>query len=248
MWVYAVEMHLTRDERLPMTSEAMHTTTMPREWPKAPTAIAVLAACIVVLGTLGAYDALVADTHAIDLQGELDQGFTLPAPFSGALLLGVAAFCLLLAAGPDTGVAPRWAWGAFSLLFVEAGIDEAASIHESLGDAAGIDWMVLYTPLIAVAGVLWFIVLRGLRDRPERVLWLGAAGAWVFSQMLEAYAYGGTEDDAGRPGTGPLSAVEELMEMAGSLLLLWTVLSLYRWSRERERREPAERSARSAER
>jgi hypothetical protein len=216
-----------------MTSEVTRMSTISlREWPEPPRAVRVLAGCIVVMGILGGYDALVADTHALDLQAELAQGFTLPAPFSGALLVGVAAFCVLLSAGPATGVVPRWVWGVFTVLFIEAAADEAASIHETLGNAAGIDWMVLYTPLFIIAGVLWLKVLRGLEGRPERVVWLSAAAAWVFAQMLEVYAYGGTEE--ARPGTGPLSAVEELMEMTGSLLLLWTVLALYRSTQDRQ--------------
>ena len=196
--------------------------------PKPPRLILLLAAGIGLLAVLGAYDAIVADTHAIDLQAELAQGFTLPPLFSGALLIGVSAFCVMLAIRGDSDVAPRWVWGLFSLLFLEAAADEGASIHEGLGTAAGIDWMVLYTPLFLIAGVLWLKVLRGLHARPERMIWLGAAAAWVFSQLLEVYAYGGVDDDAGRPGAGPLGALEELAEMAGSLLLLWTVLSLYR--------------------
>jgi hypothetical protein len=196
-------------------------------WPTPPRPIVLLMGGIVLFAILGAYDALIEDTHSIDLQAELAQGFTLPPLFSGLLLLGVSAYCVLLAMRADTDVAPRWVWGLFSLLFLEAALDEAASIHEGLGDAAGIDWMVLYVPLFLVAGVLWIKVLRGLEGRPERIVWLAAAAAWVVSQMLEAYAYGGVDDGSGRPGTGLFGAIEELLEMTGSLLLLWTVYSLY---------------------
>jgi hypothetical protein len=195
-----------------------------------PPVILILFGCIGLLTIGGAYDALIRDTLVVDLQGELLDGFSVPPLFSGGLLLGVSAYSVLLATGPDAGVAPRWAWGVFSVLFLEAAADETATIHERLGEALNVEWLVLYTPLFLVAGALWVIVLRGLRDRPERALWLGGAACWVVAQMLEAYAYGGTE--VGRPGTGVFSALEELLEMTGSLLLLWTVLSLHRRARK----------------
>src|SRR3954468_3131568 len=162
--------------------------------PKPPRLIVLLALCIGVLGVLGAYDALVADTHAIDLQAELEGGFTLPAPFSGLLLFGVAGYAFLLAGGHGAEVAPRWVWAVFGVLFIEAGLDEMVSIHEKLGNATGIDWMALYMPLFLVAGVLWVKVLRGLAGRPEQRLWLAGAASWVMAQMLEVYAYGGVPD------------------------------------------------------
>jgi hypothetical protein len=57
------------------------------------------------------------------------------------------------------------------------------------------------------------------------------------AQMLEVYAYGGS--DEGRPGAGVTGAVEELLEMTGSLFLLWTVLSLYRRLNQAQASAPA---------
>jgi hypothetical protein len=201
-----------------------------------PRSIRFLVGCIVLLAFLGAYDALVSDTAALDLQAEPKDGLALPAMFSGALLFGVARFAFALARGGSARprVAP-WAWAAFSLLFVEAGVDETLTIHERLGEATGIDWLVLYSPLFLLAGFLWVTVARALAGRPERRLWLAGAGAWVLAQTLELYAYGGTE--TGRPGAGAFGAAEELLEMTGSFFLLWTLYEV--WQRARVARGPA---------
>jgi hypothetical protein len=205
---------------------------MPNAIPKPPRSIVLLVGCIGLLAVGGAYDALIADTQLVDLQAELAQGFTLPALFSGLLLFGVAWFSFRLARGRGDDGVPRWVWGIFVLAFIEAGLDEMVGIHEALGNATGVDWMALYLPLFAIAGVLWLIVLRKLWGRPELLLWVGGAAAWVFAQMLEVYAYGGRPDDNPRPGAGATGAVEEILEMTGSLLLLWTVLALCRRSGE----------------
>jgi hypothetical protein len=206
-----------------------------------PRSIRFLVGCVVLMTLFGAYDALVADTPALDLQAEPKDGLALPAMFSGALLLGVAWLSVELARRPDRAPAARWVWGLFSLLFLEAAVDETVTIHERLGESTGVDWLVLYSPLFAAAGILWVTVLRALEGSPERRLWLGGAGAWVLAQTLELYAYGGTEQ--GRPGAGAFSAAEELLEMTGSLLLLWTLLEV--WQRVRPAREPAARPART---
>ncbi len=197
---------------------------------RSPRPLFVLAACVGVLAVLGGYDALVSDFPAFDLQAELRDGLALPALFSGLLLLGAAIFAALLSRGPGRDVAPHGVWLVFPILFLVASVDEMATIHERLGEAAGIDWMVLYSPLVPIAGYLWFTVLRGLRADPLRPLWIAGAAAWGLSQALEAYAYGGSEE--GRPGAGAFSAAEELLEMTGSLLLLWTLVVLYRRARE----------------
>ena len=128
--------------------------------------IAFLIGCIGLLALGGAYDALIADTHLVDLQAELEDGFYAARAVLGRPAARCRRFSVLLASGRGDAVAPRWIWGVFTVLFLEAATDETVAIHERLGNAAGIDWLVLYTPLFAVAGVLWLKVLRALEGRP----------------------------------------------------------------------------------
>lgn len=187
-----------------------------------PPAVYALGAAIAALAVLGAVDAAVVDLETFDLQNELVDGFNIPVLFSGGLLLAASVLAARLALAGEQTVGRVWLWALFALIFLEASIDEVATIHEELGESVDVDWVVLYLPLFALAGYLWLTVLRGLAGRPERLLWVGGAAAWVAAQGFELIAYGGTEE--ARPGTGVLGAFEELGEMTGTALFVWTLL------------------------
>ncbi len=187
-----------------------------------PTAVYVLGGCIAVLAVLGGVDAVVIDLKTFDLQNELSEGFNVPVLFSSGLLLATSVLAARLAVAGEQTAGRVWVWALLALVFLEAAIDEAATIHEQLGDSVDVDWLVLYLPVFALAGYLWLTVLRGLAGRPERPLWLGGAVAWVAAQALELIAYGGT--DEARAGTGVFGALEELLEMTGTTLFVGALL------------------------
>jgi hypothetical protein len=193
-----------------------------------------LIACIVALGILGIVHDASDRLPAFDLDAEIDFHGLLPVPnvapavFSGLLLFVAAAMALVAAARREKGP-----WLALALLFAFMAVDELAAIHERVDEWLGIPWLIPYAPLIFAAGIFWFAALIELWPAvSERSLWLGGALAWLAAQGLEAIWIAIGSD------TGPtseLSVPEELLEMAGSSMLL---LALYVLLFRRRARQP----------
>jgi len=189
-----------------------------------------------ILHTAGAIDAPVLD---------LDDEYNVPAVYSAALL-GAAAVLAVLYGAVRLDDGPRMRAGATlgaALLFLSA--DEFGQIHERLEDATGVDFMVLYAPVVAVCGVAWLFVLRRLWPRvAPRLLFIGGAAAWVIAQLLEDLQW---HDDIGdgvhAEGYDVMMVFEELLEMAGSLMfclaLLMPIAVAARLSRGDDATQPA---------
>lgn len=109
--------------------------------------------------------------------------------------------------------------GFLAALFVFMGADECLKIHETLEKAAGIDWQILYLPLICAAGVGWFRVIHLFRGR-ERWLWAAGAVAWASSQLFEAAQWGWWTSAPKSDNYHFLMIAEEVLEMSGSALFL----------------------------
>lgn len=181
---------------------------------------------IAVLGLLGA---LVAKhrLHAGAL--DLDHEYTVPAFWSGLLLLAAAAAAALAHS------VLRWrALIAIGVLLAYMGIDEIAGIHEHLESATGVDWQVLLAPLVLLGGVAFVVLLRRLGPRFESLLLVAGAGAWAVSQLLERWEWDG---DVARPGYLTKMVPEETLEMLGSLLILVALLRLWERARARQNGE-----------
>lgn len=182
----------------------------------------LLAACIAALELLGAVHAVTEQLGAFDLDGEihfepLSEAIQLPAIFSGLLLFAASGLAALVARRSH-----QRRWAVLAVLFAFMGIDELAGIHESLGDSLGITWVVPYAPLGVAAGIVWLLALERMwQFVPERGLWVGAALAWVSTQVLEVAWVGGGADS---PLTTKLYLLEEPLEMIGSSMFL---LALY---------------------
>jgi hypothetical protein len=104
------------------------------------------------------------------------------------------------------------------------GTDELIQIHENLGASSGIDWQILYLPVLAAGGACWLGALRRMWEfESERLLWLGGAVAWIVAQMLEFAV-----DHHWTLLIGEIAWAEEILEMSGSSMFL---LALYLVSR-----------------
>lgn len=143
----------------------------------------------------------------------LDNEWSIPAFFSGALLLAAASVALLAAEVPDRGPL-AWALRGLGALFAFMAVDEVVQVHERLEALAGVPWTLLYLPVALAAGVLGLVALRGLWfSRAARACFIAGAGAWLLAQMLESYSIA-DERLVHRWAVLP----EELLEMAGSTL------------------------------
>lgn len=206
-------------------------------WPPMSRTIRAVAVLVGIVAALGVVDAAGGGTQLLGLQTELVDGLTLPPLVSGALLLGVAGVAGTMAVRDWTGAVPRWAWALLALVFAELAVDELLTLHERVGEATRMEWMLLYAPLLGFAGLLWLDVARSMRRLPELVPWVAGATAWGLALALDVYAFG--VDGAQRPGVGAAAAVEELLEMAGAFLLLWALVALHHrvrtaWRPDRE--------------
>lgn len=151
---------------------------------------------------------------------DLDDEGTLPSLWSGGLLAAAAA-----GAWRARAVIGRAALGLAVLLAFMA-VDEVVGVHEALERAVGVDWQVLYLPIIAAGGVGWLLVLRGLRTVPlAAALWVLGAGAWFVAQLLELWEWDGTVK---RTNYYPKMYAEESLEMVGSALWVVALIVLLR--------------------
>ncbi|MDF9392176.1 MULTISPECIES: hypothetical protein [Methylococcus] len=152
---------------------------------------------------------------------DLDREYTVPTLFSGGLLL-MAAWESFTAASSKR--LDAWSF-VLAAMFLEMGFDETLIIHERIEQATGVDWQILYLPVMVFAGIAWFWVFTQLREELLRRLWIAGAIAWTASQLFEAAEWGwGGESRVSLPSYLYLVHVEEMLEMSGSsffLLTLW---------------------------
>lgn len=181
------------------------------------------AGIIALLGVLGILDTAGAiDAPVLDL----DREYNIPPIFSAALLSCAAVFAAFYGAvRVDKGPQMRPA-ALLAVLFLFMSADEFGQIHERLEDATGIDFEVLYAPLVAACGVAWLLVLRRLWPRVgPRLLLMGGAAAWVVAQALEDLQW---HDDIGNGvhanGYEVMMVIEELLEMAGTWMFCLALL------------------------
>jgi hypothetical protein len=169
----------------------------------------VVVPALVVIGIFGVVDTIRAATNShsplleqMNLDGELN----VPSFWSGGLLLAAALVATGVARLND---ALRVPWAMLAVLFAFMAGDEIVQLHERVAYHTGVNWQLIYLPLMLAAAVAWASVVR--RDRSSRLgLLLGAAG-WLVAQILELLWY---------YGKLPLrveATPEEIAEMLGSL-------------------------------
>lgn len=184
----------------------------------------LLAVMIVGFGGMGA---LVHTHPEIVLKlFDLDKERNFPTLFSATLLLCNAALVGLLIRRQEL----RAMYWPLAILFAEMAFDETLRLHENLEDLVGLDWQVIYLPLILAAGLAWLAFLRRFWREPAiRWLWLAGAMAWIVSQFSEAAAWGWWGLYPNQEARGYLAyvVVEETLEMTGSAVLLLALLC--RW-------------------
>ena len=148
-------------------------------------------------------------SHVLDLDFEW-----VPAAFLSAGLLVAAALSWWQ-------LHDAWPARAFASLLAVMSFDELCGLHEWLEKATGVDWELLYAPVVAVAAVGALTLL--LRWGPGRVsgLLVAGGGCWFVAQVLEALEWDG---DVERPHYAFYMVPEELLEMSGSALLLLCAL------------------------
>jgi hypothetical protein len=150
----------------------------------------------------------------------LDAEANVPALWSGFLLLLAAVAAVRVARADRRGGA--WPWWPLAVLFFFMAADEVAGLHEELERQTGVDWQLLYLPLIAGGGAAALGALVRLREQPALAArFLAACAAWGLAQVLEALQWHGAQRAA---GYGEMMVAEETLEMIGSLVFALTLL------------------------
>jgi hypothetical protein len=192
---------------------------------------AVVGAAIALFAAMGAayYTSFPGILKPFDLDGELSNYIYFPAIFSGGLL-----FCGAWAALGEVqiGASPTWAWRGIAALFGFMGIDELVTIHEHLENLTGVDWQLLYVPIVAAGAIFWLAILRSMAPAPlAALMWIGGVAAWLAAQTVEHIEVQKlTFDSHGHPvGALPTQIlVEETGEMIGSALFLLAIVAYAR--------------------
>jgi len=153
---------------------------------------------------------------------DLAREVNVPAFWSGFLLVAAAASALAAARADGRGA--RWPWWPLALLLLFMAGDEVLRIHEWLERQSGIDWHVLYLPLMAVGAAAGVGAVVRLRHHPVLAAGIVASGAaWALAQVLEALQWDGSQQVG---AYGPMMLTEEILEMAGSLGFTLTLLAV----------------------
>jgi hypothetical protein len=114
------------------------------------------------------------------------------------------------------------------LLLVFMGLDEIAKIHERLESATGVDWVVLYLPLMALGGLAALDLLRRSRDRWVSWLLVLGGACWAVAVVLEKLEWPHGDEALPAAHYVLLMIPEELLEIVGSYLIANALVLLIR--------------------
>ena len=215
-----------------------------RDWTETVSRFIVGAAFVVILLGIGR-ELLVAfvGTGTVLQEGrhfDLDREGTLPAWFSGSLLLMSAALAGVFALFDSRdGFINRRPWIVLGVILVFLSLDEVASFHEAIlqvvSDSVGFDgplqfvWIAV-VPILFFLGLFFWRFLLRLPPETRRKIWL--AGALYISGAIGFEMVSGAVEAAGidRSAAAYRAAivVEETLEVSGLVLVLVALLSYAR--------------------
>jgi hypothetical protein len=196
----------------------------------------------VLLGAAGFAVSLSRSVYSADLPHVLQRlGLnaenSVPAWYSGSLLL-LCALALWGVARSTRASGGRYVlhWRVLAAAFAYLSLDEIASLHElanapvrdalDLSGALYLSWVVVAVPLVVGFGLAY---VRFLLHLPARTRWLFVAAAAVFLTGAVGLELPGSvlyeQGETISPAYAAVSALEETMEMLGTVLFLYAVTS-----------------------
>jgi hypothetical protein len=181
-----------------------------------PAAMAVpVLAIICLLGILGViYNSDLSSPFNMEHEG-------MPAAdWSAAVLFGSGS--LFVAARHLMPTHRRVPWLVLGVFLCYMSLDEFTVIHEHLELATGIDWQLLYVPIVLPGALAAVTVLRDLLTvtRVAGLVFVTGIVCWVVSQIFERLEWSSSTVPV-RPGLIP---PEEVLEMTGSALFGFAAL------------------------
>jgi hypothetical protein len=176
------------------------------------------AALIATLATFGILQRTLFPTWSL---ANLDSETSAATFFSATLLWAAAAGWVLVAIVTSDRRKATWTW-AVILIFLA--IDEGNAIHEKLERWSGIDWQVLYIPLLFAAGLTAWNLVRGRHLDTATRAFVATAAAWAITLLLELIQNWGGEPIADAV-YDPTMVAEETLEMVGATLMAIAALT-----------------------
>ncbi|BAN01751.1 hypothetical protein YM304_14370 [Ilumatobacter coccineus YM16-304] len=157
-----------------------------------------------------------------------------------ALLLFMSAVALLVVYRTSAAIDPRNGrhWLGLSVIFALLSIDEVAAIHEWVGDQGLIEnrtgvlyyqWVVVGIAFVIAVGLVYLPFLARLDRRSRNLFVLSGAlyvGGAVLMEMVNAAVGSATEDGERGLQYALQTGVEELFEMVGAAVFLYSVLDV----------------------
>lgn len=200
--------------------------------------VLVLALAINALSLLALVDERIEPTVSLD--GEVR--------FGDPVIVNVNAVvsaAMLLAAGVLWARAARrlhpvsWTGLVLAAALVGMAFDDLLQVHERFEGRTGLDWQLVYLPVMAfIASAALLLCRRLLRDRAHVALGLLLTGGalWVIAQVLEKLAWVGRVK---QPGYEAFMRFEEAFELIGAgLIAVAAIVVLPTREREREEQPP----------
>ena len=147
----------------------------------------------------------------------LDTEVSIATWFSATLLWVAAAWWLLVAAASRPADLALQVWWP---LLAWLALDEGNAVHERVERWSGVDWQILYIPILGAGALAWWGLVRRYRSQAGVGSWLRAgAAAWAIALVLELIQnWGGPPVRAAI--YDPTMIAEEALEMVGSTAFL----------------------------
>jgi len=155
----------------------------------------------------------------------LDSEASFATRFSSGLLWAAAFWWFLVAVTSRPRATALWIWWP---VLVWLALDEGTAIHERVERWSGVDWQILYLPVMALAAWAWWGVLRRYRSQTRvAVPLIAVAAVWILALALELVQnWGGAPIQASI--YDPTMILEEALEMVGGTALLVAAASALR--------------------
>jgi hypothetical protein len=180
-----------------------------------------LMAALVIPGVMHATGVLY--RPLFDYDGEKNIPATVSASFLG--IAGIAAvFWAFRAKGRGA-----WASRVLAILFLFMSADEFGQMHEKLERITGVDWQLLYVPIMGMAAVAAVALLRRMTSSVTRWLFCIGGACWGIAGVLEVLEY--NSGDHRVHGYVPMMLMEENLELLGGLLFAVTMIMLIEHAR-----------------
>ncbi len=182
---------------------------------------------------LDSIPALIFDEFSVNAES------TIPNWYSATILLIAAGLLALIAAAKYRTNAPyRGYWLALSIIFLYLSIDEGAAVHEIFSDPLhtalntsgflGFGWQLAAAPLLLIFGFLYLRFVFHLPPRTRNLVILSGViyvGGAFFGDAVQANQLSLDGGDKLTLLYLAIGTVEELMEMMGIALFIYTLLS-----------------------